>query len=696
MVRPNPCNTCRINSRKCDQNQPCGNCVKSRVAHCVYDVSPKTPPRPSCARCRSFHKKCDLVAPTCGRCFKAYADCVYPPAMNTPEKTHQDITDSSHETTSQAHNVFYETIQPTLLLKIVDAATATEDMVPGVRDAAAHATSLVDPDFLPTLQDYCLVARYIQSNKISPEVACDIDLSTFLANFFIEPPPLRMVLCAHAAKAFHHELSNDTVYSYYRRARKTVSQFMDKPSLRMVQALLFLVQISDGTGQSEFADLIFRYTIEMLLSLRMDLDPDHAFWRATSNLTEIQKEEHRRIFWRCAFWIKLRSTFGQITQPYVLDVNQVQLPRNLQRGPFTILAAGSDFVVNARRIHTKIPSSIHEMIVSHELIELNAHLMGLMAGIPAPMILISTRETPLDQQFKIFTNQLMHLDGVSQFNIITLSLGYFSSVCLTHRPRMYLTAFLPSGSFYLTSPQYASELISSLAQSVDTAQHIGRVFMFLLLATQEYNLKTNLSSIFQPTFDIPKLFPPSFWTWGCAIGIFECSISLWFALCKVPPEWKHRIGFDETAAKLSLLIFREFVDLVQLNLRGGSESVPTHSNSASPNPVNDRDATPTVISPIVTCIHAMVSEVFELHIFEASRESTPSSTTTNTVAEPLELSMTVLSLTEKGELKPIRTQESPYAMMGLLGVEVKGGIRWRAGYEKGWRHFWRNLHLMER
>ncbi|KAJ3238931.1 hypothetical protein HDU77_011365 [Chytriomyces hyalinus] len=94
--------------------------------------------------------------------------------------------------------------------------------------------------------------------------------------------------------------------------------------------------------------------------------------------------------------------------------------------------------------------------------------------------------------------------------------------------------------------------------------------------------------------------------------------------------------------------------------------------------------------------HAMVSEVLELHIFKASRESTPSSTTTNTVAERLELSMTVLSLTEKGELKPIRTQESPYAMMGLLGVEVKGGIRWRAGYERAWRHFWRNLHLMER
>ncbi|KAJ3219247.1 hypothetical protein HDU81_000366 [Chytriomyces hyalinus] len=77
-----------------------------------------------------------------------------------------------------------------LLLQIKDGAATAEDLTASLQEPS-HATRRVDPDFLPKLQACYLVARYIHSNEISPEFACDVDLSTFLSDLFIEPPPLR-------------------------------------------------------------------------------------------------------------------------------------------------------------------------------------------------------------------------------------------------------------------------------------------------------------------------------------------------------------------------------------------------------------------------------------------------------------------------------------------------------------------------
>ncbi|KAJ3397409.1 hypothetical protein HDU80_009558, partial [Chytriomyces hyalinus] len=55
----------------------------------------------------------------------------------------------------------------------------------------------------------------------------------------------------------------------------------------------------------------------------------------------------------------------------------------------------------------------------------------------------------------------------------------------------------------------------------------------------------------------------------------------------------------------------------------------------------------------------------------------------------VEVAMSVLSISDQdGDLETIRTGDTPLALMGLLGVEIMGGVRWRAPYEEAWRRYW--------
>ncbi|ORY49406.1 hypothetical protein BCR33DRAFT_713741 [Rhizoclosmatium globosum] len=50
----------------------------------------------------------------------------------------------------------------------------------------------------------------------------------------------------------------------------------------------------------------------------------------------------------------------------------------------------------------------------------------------------------------------------------------------------------------------------------------------------------------------------------------------------------------------------------------------------------------------------------------------------------LELAMNVASIGSNVE----EAKKEPWAFMGLLGLEVAGGIRWKGRNEEGWRLFW--------
>ncbi|KAI8615267.1 hypothetical protein BC830DRAFT_312939 [Chytriomyces sp. MP71] len=644
--RPNPCECCRKHSRKCDLMRPnCNRCAK-RGVECVYlDVSPKSGHQ--CGRCKKLKKKCDQTQPACGRCSRADVACEY--------LVEPDLVSTA----------FCETSPPMSLSPVNSPVSAVAPMPITVIPA-------VDQELLPTFHDFILLRRFVNLGKMSPAMACDLDIDNFVTSFFSEHPALRAVLVAYAAKAFRSELGDWKAWSYFRRAKTTVKQYEEAPSLRVCQALFFLSQLAESSGLTDYSDKVFNRLVGMLHDAGLTQDPDSPSW-AVCNLPEWQKEEMRCVFWRSAYWIKLRRTFRHTDLPtfYSLDVFDVRLPHCMQQSPFKVMTTHADFDVKTRTYHTQIPYTVRDMIVSQELLDANVTLMDMLSQIPAHMILVPNPFLPLSHKFQLFFNQMIQFCEISQYSVISLTLSYHTSLALLHRPRVYLLAFLKPTSFYITSLQYAAELESSLHVATQTAQHMAHIFAFLLLTTRDYALETNLGE----TLYLPRIFKQSMWTWKFAFAAMEAATMLWFVLARVPVSWRERVAFDEEAARAGLLAIREFLVLVEANLRGGSLASPYGSPSSD----SVRADAPTVVTPILQCVQAMVAQVFELdrqyHSLDAA-----------------DFAMTVFDLSADGDLVPIK-KESPFAVMGLLGVDV-AGIRWNAPYEEGWSQWWANVNLL--
>ena len=83
---------------------------------------------------------------------------------------------------------------------------------------------------------------------------------------------------------------------------------------------------------------------------------------------------------------------------------------------------------------------------------------------------------------------------------------------------------------------------------------------------------------------------------------------------------------------------------------------------------------------ILQCMQAMVREMF-LYCSGVAIEDTES----RSGIDGLELRMTVMSLVGD-DFETI--EKEPYAYLGLLGLEVAGGVRWKGKYEPEWRMFW--------
>ncbi|KAI8615461.1 hypothetical protein BC830DRAFT_1229015 [Chytriomyces sp. MP71] len=343
----------------------------------------------------------------------------------------------------------------------------------------------------------------------------------------------------------------------------------------------------------------------------------------------------------------------------------------MQQSPFKVMTKHADFDVKTRAYHTQIPSTIRDMIVSQELLDANVTLMDMLSQIPAHMILVPNHFLPLANKFQLFFNQMIQFSEVSQYAVISLTLSYHTSLALLHRPRVYLLAFLKPTSFYITSLQYAAELESSLRVATQTAQHMAHIFAFLLLATRDYALETSLGE----TLYLPRIFKQSMWTWKFAFAAMEAATMLWFVLTRVPASWRERVAFDAEAARAGLLVIREFLVLVEANLRGGSLASPYGSPSSD----SARSDASTVVTPVLQCIQAMVAQVFEM---DRQRHS----------FDTVEFAMTAFDLSVDGDLIPIK-KESPFAVMGLLGVDI-AGVRWHAPYEEDWMRWWANVNLL--
>ncbi|KAI8829143.1 hypothetical protein BJ741DRAFT_624164, partial [Chytriomyces cf. hyalinus JEL632] len=346
-----------------------------------------------------------------------------------------------------------------------------------------------------------------------------------------------------------------------------------------------------------------------------------------------------------------------------MPLSQIKMPHHMYAVP--LLSELCAFFADCREVHIVIPDSVNSLIRSPKLLQLHVQIASIFCRFkPDELLMPSDDKRPLAQVFKDFSERVSRkVLMIDKNNLVFASHEYFTAICLLHRPRMYLLAHLPPNSSIFQ--MYGQELETSLLEATNAAQHAALISTYQWLATK--GLPPNEAWIQTVgTFEVPQVFRAWSWDWADGMRFMEIATTLWFALCRVPAVWLNRIQFDRVAAQQGLGVILECCKTIEEALVTGIDYM-----SSKESEVRWR---PTLMTPVVQCITQMVLEV--AGVADASVNS-------------VELAMSVLSISDQdGDLETIRTGDTPLALMGLLGVEFLGGVRWRAPYEEAWRRYW--------
>ncbi|KAI8613282.1 hypothetical protein BC830DRAFT_488186 [Chytriomyces sp. MP71] len=345
-------------------------------------TGPRKRSRP-CDRCRAHRKKCDEVQPTCARCFAVNASCRYDfldPArqrQSTPDSLSTLVGEDGAKSLSPPHSngkvanrallgsespfSFYPASLPrqsaSIIAQILDASEAS------ILDGPVSGTekwSLIDPDLFPTMEDFMLVKAMFETRGPTHPLLQLFNAHSILDQFYFLAPPLRLALCAKAAHLDFEDLRipSSLLFSYFRRTRGAIMRVLDVPSLGTIQALHLLKNLANVTGQSAFAVIIMRHTVDMLLQLRMDVDPDNHSTRC--HLPLARKEEYRLWFWVIAQAALIAEANGLHSFMRPIDVTSVkQQGRNVVRAS---VCERQDIIVRIRRMFSVAPSSVLSLL----------------------------------------------------------------------------------------------------------------------------------------------------------------------------------------------------------------------------------------------------------------------------------------------------------------------------------------------
>ncbi|ORY44869.1 hypothetical protein BCR33DRAFT_784924 [Rhizoclosmatium globosum] len=608
----------------------------------------------ACYRCRRQKKRCKPgpeSAPACERCVRlGDTSCKYQEIPATaPENLH--TARSSHDSSSPGLSI--ESQKPIHSISVLDHVLTVSD-TSLMEQMEFLEWTVEDPDLMPTVFDWQLVHNDLTKNGTALPISFSLDGDSFLRTFFSQPAALRLTRCAMAAYTAIPPLAETVALSYYKRARKAVLQAIDKPTLQNVMAFYFINLFAQWNGQPAIGRPFFRAALDMLLLLQLDVDPDDSPWLFHLNLSDRQKEERRRVFWCCYWFLSVdQATTSDAVQIQLLT-NRIQPPRPME-GIFKSFMLETcktySFIAEIRRHHLKIPTSIDEILDSESCMTLNSHLIELHQELPVDSLLIAEQAevlTPTD--YDRFIKQLTLIPKENITHVLTLNLNALAGICMVHRLKLYLS-MLKSFNPQLLITKTASLVSSAITQSLDAAHRISCLLVFYLDIV-EGSARDRLSPEqrihFTPQLVVSQLnvYP-----------LFEAMIIFWFILCRMDPVWQPLVVINAMAVKdrlIGIVAFVKRVFAVEKN-------------------------TPGTMTPILTCMEAMMSEIE--NIYESPGRSSYK-------VQELELGMRVMALDGEESRECGETQE-PCAFLGLLGVEVAGGIRWKGKSEEAWRLFWK-------
>ncbi|KAJ3075308.1 hypothetical protein HDU99_001550, partial [Rhizoclosmatium hyalinum] len=492
--------------------------------------------------------------------------------------------------------------------------------VPLINTDSQH-WEMEDPDLIPSTSDWMMMwAEITRYGKYAP-THDNYDAEAFLLNFFSLPPVFRLAECAITAYLY---LPDEISVSFYMRARKALILAMEQPpTLSTVQACNCLCQFALSKGQPVTGIQFLRMSLNMILELRLDVDPDDSPWLVHLNLTPRQKEERRRAFWS-AYWQIMWLDSND-------DVKDVEINCDRIKAPGIVMDPGPIFehcvtrkwecdllgvIGKVRRHYATPPKSVMELLWSEITAESKARLERVQASIPQEFLLISESPSTIS-----LLEEALFVAKVSESrdHLVLFTFLYNSSTSVLHRPTMFLASLKSCEPRHL-SIKTQLKISDSITQCFNAALRIINLFHFSTHMFQHGPEKERY------------LFDASNGT----DSYFESVVVMWFLICRMNPAWWSYIPISILDYQLLRARMGQMVDYL-ISQRDEEEN----GNG--------------FLSPVVQCLIAMLEEID----YVKYRGQQDDVTKVADDIEGLELGMQVLSIGASKGQRPEKVIE-PY------------------------------------
>ncbi|KAI9352603.1 hypothetical protein BDR26DRAFT_849535 [Obelidium mucronatum] len=532
-------------------------------------------------------------------------------------------------------------------------------------DLEAHFWEMENPDLLPTLDDWFLVFRVSTLERSMAPIHFSYDGDAFLSTFFQQPPMLRLIICA--ISAHYAPLPPETTFKYYTRARKAfVRAESSKSTYKTVQALYNICQFIQTRGQPHLMKPFLQAAINLIVHLQLDIDPNDSPWLFHLNLSARQKEDRRRAFWAVyLLMVEYKATdtaedgvSQTLTCHKINPPSAVHIPYPVFNEHAQVLQVNQLFeLLGAIRVRYSNPPPRITDIITPGLIEpMKTSLVSIHTALPAnSILLIPSTETLTTNDMDSIATRLSQIPLENSFTTITITLLSQASLCVFHRPQLYLTCVPAFHPDKLDTEQ--REIIqNAVSTCFDSALRIINLYSFFAGIA---------SSVTTNDEETPPPPPPPHWFHQSPqlsgfYALFESVLVLWFIICRMDLSWTSvtRVGQREEKDWTSLSRRMRWI------IRYMKDSVDLFG-------MNDG-----AFTPLLVCMEGMMKEVQYAGYFEN-----------------LVVCMKVVDLGGGGSamVAESETVKEPHAFLGLLGLEVAGGIRWHGSSEGRWRQFWGKL-----
>ncbi|KAJ3011586.1 UNVERIFIED_CONTAM: hypothetical protein HDU68_001607 [Siphonaria sp. JEL0065] len=612
--------------------------------------------RTSCNRCYSDKKKCiPIPSGVCERCNKKGRECSFSLSQgssavtNTLLDQYMELSDTSLLDLEVQNRWNTVGEPPTFAVRTtinnqipsfsaLDYITSMAEMP--LTDHEDQSWDLENPDLMATIDDWALVFNFLSPQPIR----FSYDGDNLIKTFFHQPAGFRLILCAFAA--FNSNLLASLQLSYYNRARKALIRAInEKPSHQTVQALLSVFGFAEMKGQPDIGHAIFQTALNMVATLRLDIDPDDSPWLYHLNLTERQKEDRRRAFWGCYITLVTEQALSPT------NFSETSLSATKIKEPATIMDPHLVFQGNClvkpecelfrmiamfRRHYSRAPRNISEIMngLPMETLELES----IISAIPITHYLSMDSIAGLTHSDHYqFLRQFGQMPATEISSAFTVNFVAPTSICVLYRPQLQLSACKSCHPTFISSVEQ-NVIVLAIQKCLDAANQIAYLYSFL---------QDIIYGVYKDCIpDHRKIH----FELGEDTGIymlFEAITVFWFVLCRMNPVWWHLVGrnvpvWSELQPRIVQMI--DFVKKVG----------------------NEGGMTDGCCVPLILTLDAMLNEIDSC--MNGGMEEN---------MDKILVGMTVLTL----DAEVAVAVKEPRALLGLLGLEV-GGVQWMGRVEE--------------